>query len=46
MVTHFVIFSSTLNYLGDALKELDEDQDTGETSTDSEEDDMYYRSVM
>lgn len=46
MVTPFVIFSSTLNYLGDALKELDEDQDTGETSTDSEEDDMYYRSVM
>lgn len=36
---------STLNSLGDALKELDEDLDTDDSLTDSEEDEMYYRSV-
>ena len=43
--TFFVTFPSTLNDLGDALKELNEDQDASDTSTDSEEDEMYYRSV-
>ena len=34
-----------MNYLGDALQELDEDlDDDSELSTDSEED-MFYRSV-
>ena len=37
--------SSTLKDLGDAFKELDEDQDASDMSTDSEEDEMYYRSV-
>lgn len=35
--------SITLNSLGDALKELDEDLDTDDSLTDSEEDEMYYR---
>ena len=39
------IFPSTLNDLTDALKELDEDCDESDMSTDSEEDEMYYRSV-
>lgn len=39
------IFPSTLHDLTDALKELDEDCDTSDMSTDSEEDEMYYRSV-
>ena len=42
---HIVIFLSNLNSLGDALKELDEDMDTDVSLTDSEEDEMYYRSV-
>ena len=41
----FSITLSDLNYLGDALRELDEDlDDDSELSTDSEED-MFYRSV-
>ena len=37
--------SSTLDDLDHALKELDKDQDASDMSTDSEEDEMYYRSV-
>ena len=44
-VFSFSIALSDLNYLGDALRELDEDlDDDSELSTDSEED-MFYRSV-
>ena len=48
LVIHVFSFSITLsdlNYLGDALRELDEDlDDDSELSTDSEED-MFCRSV-
>ena len=41
----FSITLSDLNYLGDALRELEEDLDgDSQLSTDSEED-MFYRSV-
>lgn len=44
-VFSFSITLSDLNYLGDALQELDEDlDDDSELSTDSKED-MFYRSV-
>ena len=40
-----VISLSSLNSLCDALRELDEDLDTDVSLRDSDEDEMYFRSV-
>ena len=41
-----VISLSSLNSLCDALRELDEDLDTDVSLRDSDEDEMFFRSVV